>query len=244
LCRKQNARQWFTLGRASVQSDLSGGDAEYPLDEALLSNNIAFRQPADLTFANDVHGLVSHTAIRKVRLALNDSPRRSTFIQTVSGKGYQFTASVTMVGDTEVESASQIVSVIVLPFENLTGDADQEYSSDGVMTCTGQSGSEYSYKSSFVGHPTADVTVSDIDQLTWAYETLECYSLTTCTDYPNTCRARSARARCGLPRFENQVGVEKVCLGEGLLFFIHHLSRDIQECRTGCHDLEPYRLCR
>jgi hypothetical protein len=56
----------------------------------------------------------------------------------------------------------------------------------GVMTCTGQSGSEYSYKSSFVGHPTADVTVSDVDQLTWAYETLECYSLTTCTDYPNT----------------------------------------------------------
>jgi hypothetical protein len=38
----------------------------------------------------------------------------------------------------------------------------------GVKTCTGQSDSEYSYKSSFVGHPTADVTVSDVDQLTWA----------------------------------------------------------------------------
>ena len=56
----------------------------------------------------------------------------------------------------------------------------------GVMTCTGQSGSGYSYKSSFVGHPTADVTVTNVDQLTWAYETLEAYSLTTCTDYPNT----------------------------------------------------------
>ena len=56
----------------------------------------------------------------------------------------------------------------------------------GVMTCTGQSGTEFSYKSSFVGHPTLDVTVSDVEELTWAYETLECYGLTTCTDYPNT----------------------------------------------------------
>ena len=59
LCRKPNARQFFILGRAPVDSSLSGGDAEYPLDEALLANDIAFRQPADLTFANHVHGLVS-----------------------------------------------------------------------------------------------------------------------------------------------------------------------------------------
>ena len=66
----------------------------------------------------------------------------------------------------------------------------------GVMTCTGKtttaSGTEYNYKSSFVGHPTADVTQTDSPELTWAYETLECYGanfnlpLTQCSDYPNT----------------------------------------------------------
>jgi hypothetical protein len=40
----------------------SGGDAEYPLDEAFRSNDVAFRQPANLTFANDVHCLVSRDA--------------------------------------------------------------------------------------------------------------------------------------------------------------------------------------
>jgi hypothetical protein len=62
----------------------------------------------------------------------------------------------------------------------------------GVMTCTGQSGTEFNYTSSFVGYPAADVTQTDVDELTWAYETLECYGsnsnlpLTQCSDYPNT----------------------------------------------------------
>jgi hypothetical protein len=62
----------------------------------------------------------------------------------------------------------------------------------GVMTCTGQSGTEYNYTSSFVGYSSVDVTVTDADELTWAYETLECYGsnytlpLTQCSDYPDT----------------------------------------------------------
>ena len=35
-----------------------------------------------------------HTAIRKVRQALNDSPGRPVFVQTVSGRGYRFVAPV------------------------------------------------------------------------------------------------------------------------------------------------------
>ncbi len=34
-------------------------DAEDAFDKKPLPNYVAFRQPADLTFANDVHGLVS-----------------------------------------------------------------------------------------------------------------------------------------------------------------------------------------
>jgi hypothetical protein len=56
----------------------------------------------------------------------------------------------------------------------------------GVMTLTGQSGSDYSYLSSFVGYSAADLTVTDIDLLTWACETLECYNISQCSDYPNT----------------------------------------------------------
>ena len=62
----------------------------------------------------------------------------------------------------------------------------------GVMTCTGQSASGFDYTSSFVGFSSLDVTVTDADELTWAYETLECYGsdsstpLTQCSDYPDT----------------------------------------------------------
>jgi hypothetical protein len=45
------------------------------------------------------------------------------------------------------------------------------------MTCTGQSvttsGTEYKYKSSFVGHPDVDVTQTDVPELTWAYDVLK-----------------------------------------------------------------------
>ena len=35
-----------------------------------------------------------HTAIRKIRLALRDSPEAPTFVETVAGKGYRFVAPV------------------------------------------------------------------------------------------------------------------------------------------------------
>ena len=39
-----------------------------------------------------------HTAIRKVRQALRDSPEAPTFIETVPGRGYRFIATVEVVG--------------------------------------------------------------------------------------------------------------------------------------------------
>lgn len=39
-----------------------------------------------------------HTAIRKVRQALHDSPDAPTFVETVSGKGYRFIATVEVLG--------------------------------------------------------------------------------------------------------------------------------------------------
>jgi TolB-like protein/Flp pilus assembly protein TadD len=70
-----------------------------------------------------------NTAIRKIRHALRDAPRAPTFIQTVSGKGYRFVADVTVIG--ERGNAAPVTMLVVLPFVNLTGDAEREYLADG-----------------------------------------------------------------------------------------------------------------
>ena len=46
-----------------------------------------------------------HTAVRKIRQALRDSPEQPVFIETVSGKGYRFIAPVEVVGE---EAASPL----------------------------------------------------------------------------------------------------------------------------------------
>jgi len=47
---------------------------------------------------------------------------------------------------------------------------------EGIMTLTGQTGTNFNYLSAFTGHPTADLTVNNISELHWANETLECYA--------------------------------------------------------------------
>jgi TolB-like protein len=79
-----------------------------------------------------------NTAISKVRQALRDSTDSPRFVETVSGKGYRFIATVTP-PRTEPGAAPQTsaqpesrVMLAVLPFENLSGNPDQEYFSDGL----------------------------------------------------------------------------------------------------------------
>jgi TolB-like protein/Flp pilus assembly protein TadD len=71
-----------------------------------------------------------NTAIRKIRRALNESlnqRRREVLIETVSGKGYRFVADVEVVAD-----MNPPVMLAVLPFINLTGDAEHDYLVDGL----------------------------------------------------------------------------------------------------------------
>ena len=63
-----------------------------------------------------------NTAIRKVRQALGDSPEATTFITTVSGKGYRFTAPVVDADRTARPARSPLnaVTIAVLPFDNIS----------------------------------------------------------------------------------------------------------------------------
>lgn len=79
-----------------------------------------------------------NTAIRKIRQALSDNPEKPQFIQTISGKGYRFAASIVRSSDAGtrknafLRDESHRVMLAVLPFENLSNDLEQEYFSDGL----------------------------------------------------------------------------------------------------------------
>ncbi len=81
-----------------------------------------------------------NTAIRKIRIALDDDPLKPRHLVTVKGKGYRLDgadfasqpdASATNAADDadalDTSGAHSAVRVLVLPFANLTGDGNQEY---------------------------------------------------------------------------------------------------------------------
>jgi TolB-like protein len=76
-----------------------------------------------------------NTAIRKIRRALAEDPEKPRYIETVQGKGYRFKSSTdasTGITSPHGEVERPRIMLAVLPFENLSGDAGQEYFSDGM----------------------------------------------------------------------------------------------------------------
>ena len=69
-----------------------------------------------------------YTAVRKLRRALGDNSAKPRFVETVARKGYRFLARFSG----PEEGARQRRMLAVLPLENLSGDARQEYFSDGL----------------------------------------------------------------------------------------------------------------
>src|SRR6266849_1080829 len=76
--------------------------------------------PTD-TFVDFDHGLGS--AINKLRQALGDSAENPRYIETLPKRGFRFIAVVERQGK---------VMLVVLPFENLSRDPEQEFFSDGM----------------------------------------------------------------------------------------------------------------
>jgi TolB-like protein len=86
--------------------------------------------PAD-TFVDFEHGL--NKAMNRVRTALGDSSDNPRFIETLSRKGYRFIASpvnANLLASAMAESPK--IRLAVLPLENLNGDPEQEFFSDGL----------------------------------------------------------------------------------------------------------------
>jgi len=55
----------------------------------------------------------------------------------------------------------------------------------GVMTLSGSSGNQFSYNCEFQGISGTSLPVANVQELTWCIETLECYGLQKCSDYPD-----------------------------------------------------------
>src|SRR3984893_7076097 len=72
-----------------------------------------------------------NTAVNKLRELLGDSAQSSRFIETLPRLGYRFIAPVVLPSRSSSLAAKKKM-LAVLPFENLGGNPEQEYFSDGL----------------------------------------------------------------------------------------------------------------
>src|ERR1043165_2816955 len=77
------------------------------------------------------------TCIQELRKALEDDARQPRYIETLHRRGYRFIGKPSPVSGQGDGKASALAlpdkpSIAVLPFANMSGDADQDYFADGI----------------------------------------------------------------------------------------------------------------
>ena len=73
-----------------------------------------------------------NTAVTRLREALGDSTENPRYVETLHRRGYRFVAPVWKDAPPSGSSRPDTVRLMVIPFENLSGDPAQEYFSDGI----------------------------------------------------------------------------------------------------------------
>jgi TolB-like protein len=79
------------------------------------------------TYVGYEHGL--NTAVNKLRDLLGDSARSPRFVETLPRLGYRFIAPVVQTGEDAADAKKML---LVLPFENLCSNSEEEYFADGL----------------------------------------------------------------------------------------------------------------
>ncbi|MBV8832051.1 MAG: winged helix-turn-helix domain-containing protein [Acidobacteriaceae bacterium] len=83
------------------------------------------------TYFDFDHGL--NKAVNRLRDALNDSAVTPRFIETVARRGYRLIVPVVLAGSEPAPWATPArIRLAVLPFDNLSGDPEHEFFSDGL----------------------------------------------------------------------------------------------------------------
>ena len=82
------------------------------------------------TFVDFEQGL--NYCIRKIRAALGDDVGSPRYIETLQRRGYRLIVPVEELSGRQAPSGGARVMLAVLPFENLSGNEEQEYFSDGL----------------------------------------------------------------------------------------------------------------
>lgn len=80
------------------------------------------------TYVGYEHGL--NTAVNKLRDLLGDRARSPRFVETLPRLGYRFIAPVVESGKTVATAGKRLL--LVLPFQSLCGDDEQEYFAEGL----------------------------------------------------------------------------------------------------------------
>ncbi|MGA9422206.1 MAG: winged helix-turn-helix domain-containing protein, partial [Rhodanobacteraceae bacterium] len=73
-----------------------------------------------------------NTAIRKIRRSLGEHPEQPLYLETVVGKGYRLKVDTPRGPVAGRDGLDGRIMLVVLPFENLSGDVGQDYFSDGL----------------------------------------------------------------------------------------------------------------